>query len=148
MTEERSTPRAPDRVITPGEHAVLVVDDDQAIRRLVSTVLLRKGYTVDTAADGLEAVLKLGVMEFDVIILDLMMPNLDGFTFIETFAQHDPERLRKIVVTSAASIATIRSRTAGLSLRILPKPFDIAQLVAMVEECIRGNDGEGMRDEG
>jgi CheY-like chemotaxis protein len=128
-------------VADPGRHAVLVVDDDLAIRRLVSTLLSRRGYNVDTAADGLEAVLKLGVIDFDVIILDLMMPNLDGFTFIDTFARHEPERLRKIIVTSAASAATIRERTEGLELRVLAKPFDINALMSIVDEVIEASGG-------
>lgn len=133
MSGEASTPAG---AFDPAAHSVLVVDDDNAIRRLVSTVLTRRGYHVDSAADGLEAVLKLGVIDFDVIILDLMMPNLDGFTFIDTFARHDPARLQKVIVTSAASIAAIRQRTDGLTLRLLPKPFDIADLMSMVEACL------------
>jgi len=99
-------------------------------------VLARAGYRVDIAADGLEAVLKLGVNEYDVIVLDLMMPNLDGFTFISTFAKNEPERLRKIIVTSAASPAVIRERMEGVPFRVLPKPFDIGELVTQVRSCI------------
>ncbi len=99
-------------------------------------VLLRQGYRVDVAADGLEAVLKLGVSEYDVIVLDLMMPNLDGFTFLSTLAANDPERLRKVIVTSAASPAIIRERMEGSPFHMLPKPFDIGELVTHVRSCI------------
>ncbi|HEY0159860.1 MAG TPA: response regulator [Thermoanaerobaculia bacterium] len=118
------------------EHGILVVEDDPAIRRLVSMVLARAGYRVDVAADGLEAVLKLGVCEYDVIVLDLMMPNLDGFTFISTFAREEPERLRRIIVTSAASPNVIKERMEGSPFRVLPKPFDISELVSHVRSCI------------
>ena len=118
------------------EHGILVVEDDPAIRRLVSMVLLRAGYRVDVAADGLEAVLKLGVSEYDVIVLDLMMPNLDGFTFLNTFAREEPDRLRKVIVTSAASPNIIRERMEGAPFRLLPKPFDIGELVTHVRSCI------------
>lgn len=99
-------------------------------------VLARQGYRVDTASDGLEAVLKLGVSEYDVIVLDLMMPNLDGFTFLSTFAEHDPARLSKIIVTSAASPAVIRERMQGAPFNVLPKPFDITDLIDRVRTCI------------
>jgi CheY-like chemotaxis protein len=99
-------------------------------------VLEREGYRVEVAADGLEAVLKLGVMEYAVIILDLMMPNLDGFTFLRTFAENEPARLRKVIVTSAASPAVIRERMMGGPFRLLPKPFDIHELVDAVQSCI------------
>ncbi len=118
------------------EHGVLVVEDDPAIRRLVTMVLKRHGYRMEAACDGLEAVLKLGVCDYDVIVLDLMMPNLDGFTFLETIARNQPERLRKVIVTSAASPAVIRERMADGPFQMLPKPFDIHELVNAVQSCI------------
>ena len=118
------------------DSSVLVVEDDAAIRRLVKMVLEREGYRVEVASDGLEAVLKLGVMEYAAIILDLMMPNLDGFVLLETLAVNDPTRLRRIIVTSAASPAVIRERMKGTPFNVLPKPFDIETLVGMVRECL------------
>ena len=112
------------------------MEDDLAIRRLVRMVLERVGYRVEVAADGLEAVLKLGLSDFDVIILDLMMPNLDGFSFIETLAANAPERLRRIIVTSAASPTVIRERMKGRPFDVLPKPFDISELQQRVRACI------------
>ena len=119
------------------DYAVLVVEDDPAIRRLVKLVLRREGYQVEEAADGLEAVLKLGLSDYDVIILDLMMPLVDGFTFLRTFAEHDPGRLQKVIVTSAASPAVIRERMHGEPFGVLPKPFDLSTLLDRVRACIR-----------
>ena len=116
---------------------VLIVEDDPAIRRLETMVLQREGYRVDVAADGVEAVLKLGIAEYDAIILDLMMPNLDGFRFMSTLADQDPERLRSIIITSAASPAVIRDRMRGQPFAVLPKPFDIAELAETVRACIK-----------
>ena len=113
-----------------------MVEDDPAIRRLVTMVLQRNGFHVDAASDGLEAVLKLGLADYEVIVLDLMMPNLDGFTFLNTFAREEPERLRKVIVTSAASPAIIRERMEQDPFKVLPKPFDIGELVATVRACI------------
>ena len=120
----------------PAECAILIVEDDASIRRLVRMVLERLGYSVEVAADGVEAVLKMGLVEFDVIILDLMMPNLDGFAFINTLVENDPERLRRIIVTSAASPAIIRERLAGRPFDFLMKPFDINELSRRVRACI------------
>lgn len=125
---------------SPGESAVLVVDDDAAIRRLVKMVLDRAGYRVEVAADGIEAVLKLGLGEYDVIVLDLMMPMLDGFSFINTFAENDPAQLRKIIVTSAASPAVINERLRTGPFAILPKPFDLTDLLECVRACIAAQD--------
>jgi two-component system, OmpR family, response regulator len=123
-------------VVDNQQHGILVVEDDPAIRRLVSMVLARQGYRVELASDGLEAVLKLGVCDYDVIVLDLMMPNLDGFTFLNTLAENDPNRLRKVIVTSAASPAVIRERMEGSPYYVLPKPFDITELIDRVRTCI------------
>jgi CheY-like chemotaxis protein len=118
------------------QRGVLVVEDDPAIRRLVKMVLQREGYAVEVAIDGLEAVLKLGLADYDVIILDLMMPNLDGFSFINTMAVSDPERLKRIIVTSAASPAVIHERLTSSPFALLPKPFDINTLIQQVESCL------------
>jgi len=128
---------APARVNEVAEQrSILVVEDDPAIRRLVKMVLQREGYELDVAVDGVEAVLKLGLKPYDVIVLDLMMPNLDGFAFMSTLAENDPSRLRSIIVTSAASPTVIRDRMKGQPFDVLPKPFDIQQLVERVRSCI------------
>jgi DNA-binding response OmpR family regulator len=121
----------------PKDCAVLIVEDDLAIRRLVKMVLNREGYQVEVASDGIEAVLKLGVLDYDVIILDLMMPNLDGFSFISTMAEHDPARLKHIIVTSAASPGVIKERMKGKPFMVMPKPFDIEELIANVRACVK-----------
>ena len=120
---------------------VLVVEDDPAIRRLVKMVLEREGYRVEVASDGIEAVLKLGVSDYDVIILDLMMPNLDGFSFMTTMAENDPDRLKRVIVTSAASPGVIRDRMKGTPFELLSKPFDIARLIERVRSCIASQSG-------
>jgi two-component system, OmpR family, response regulator len=123
-------------VVDNQAHGVLVVEDDPAIRRLVSRVLQRQGFNVEQASDGLEAVLKLGLSEYDVIVLDLMMPHLDGFTLLDTLAENDPARLRRVIVTSAASPSVIRERMGSSPFHVLPKPFDITELVERVRTCI------------
>lgn len=115
---------------------VLVVEDEAAIRRLVKMVLEREGYQVETASDGVEAVLKLGLAEYDAIILDLMMPNLDGFAFMKTMSEHDPQRMERIIVTSAASPGVIKERMKGQPFALLPKPFDLGDLVNAVRTCV------------
>jgi DNA-binding response OmpR family regulator len=117
----------------------LVVEDDISIRRLVTTVLRREGLRVDMAADGIEAVLKLGVSQYDVIVLDLMMPNLDGFAFMKTLGENDPSRLQHIIVTSAASPSVVALRMEGQPYAFIPKPFDIGELARCVRLCAEQN---------
>jgi DNA-binding response OmpR family regulator len=115
---------------------ILVVEDDRAIRRLLRMVLQREGYVVQEAADGVEAVLKLGLSDYDVIVLDLMMPNLDGFAFISTLAERDAARLKRIIVTSAASPSVIEGRMRATPFDTVSKPFDLKDLVSRVRACI------------
>ena len=115
---------------------ILIVEDDLAIRRLLKMVLTREGFRVQEAADGAEAVLKLRKQNFDVIILDLMMPNLDGFAFLKSLSETDPARLKRIIVTSAASPNVIRDRLRGKPFDLLPKPFDISEVAQRVRACI------------
>lgn len=117
------------------ECSVLIVEDDSSIRRLVRTVLIRQGYRVEIACDGLEAISKLALADYDVIILDLMMPNLDGFSFMTAMARETPERLKRVIITSAASPAIINERLKGISFDLLPKPFDIHELLSRVKAC-------------
>jgi DNA-binding response OmpR family regulator len=120
----------------PKDCGVLIVEDDLAIRRLVKMVLQREGYQVEVASDGIEAVLKMGLVDYDVIILDLMMPNLDGFSFVSTMAEHNPELLKRVIVTSAASPGVIKERMKGTPFLVMPKPFDIKELIAHVRACV------------
>ena len=104
---------------------------------MVRSILEREGYRVEVASDGIEAVLKLGLSDYDVIVLDLMMPNLDGFSFIEVLSAHDPGRLQKVIVTSAAPPTIIHTRMQGaVPFAVLAKPFDITDLTSGVRSCV------------
>lgn len=116
--------------------SVLVIEDDQSIRKLVRAVLAREGYDVEVAADGVEGVLKLGLADYDVIILDLMMPHLDGFSFVQALQESAPETLERIIVTSAASPSVIKERLKGVRLEVMTKPFEIQALIRKVAACI------------
>lgn len=77
---------------SPGEEAtgaphLLVVEDDPSIQRLLNRYLTKGGYTVKEAADGAEALIRLGSERFDAIISDINMPNLDGLAFLDVLVQ-------------------------------------------------------------
>ena len=67
--------------------SILVVDDDKDIRLLIKRLLEERGYDVTLAEDGVDALLYLGRREFDLIISDILMPNLDGFKLLEMITQ-------------------------------------------------------------
>src|SRR5258708_39041821 len=87
---------------------VLVVDDDPSCRGPLSTVLRANDLTVDEAADGLEALQFMAVNQYAVILLDLMMPRLDGFGVIEALGRAEAGQPRVLVVTGAGRAAAAR----------------------------------------
>src|ERR1043166_2870417 len=84
-----------------GKGRVLVVDDEPAIRALVAKIVERAGFNVDVAADGEEAVRKMEHADYSVIVLDLMMPAMSGYEFVEYLQLRGGKRPSVIVITAA-----------------------------------------------
>ncbi|HYO75889.1 MAG TPA: response regulator transcription factor [Thermoanaerobaculia bacterium] len=110
---------------------VLVVDDEPAIRALVAKIIERAGYSVDTARDGAEAIEKLAVSSYSVMVLDLMMPNVDGYGLIQHLKERGGPR-PAIIVVSAGDSAAFRQLDGAVVHSILRKPFDIDVLGDLV----------------
>src|SRR5436305_6296025 len=87
---------------------VLVVDDDAAIRQMFLTLLRRNGYDVDSAHDGKDGLNRLRGNDYDVIILDLMMPITSGFELLSVMETENPDILQRIIVTTGASRNDLR----------------------------------------
>src|SRR5687767_14335866 len=83
------------------ERRALVVDDDAAIRILVTHVLARRGFTVDTARDGAEAIEKILNHDYEIIALDLLMPRIDGYGVVKYITEHKPDKLSNVIVMTA-----------------------------------------------
>lgn len=114
---------------------ILVVEDDESIRGLVSEVLRDDGYQVREARNGLEALTQISNGLPDLIVLDLMMPVMDGWQFVEQ-CRHRPGCADvPIVVTSAShDLPNTAERLRALGVRTcLAKPFDVDGLLALVE---------------
>lgn len=113
---------------------LLVVDDDDAIRVMVTKILERGGYRVETARDGQEAIEKMEGGAYDGMLLDLMMPRVDGFGVIEYLRRAQPEFLGKVVVMTAFTGAA-RDRVDP-ACALLPKPFDVDELTTLVHRSV------------
>jgi len=114
---------------------VLVVDDDASILRLVATILRRERYDVDTASGGREAISKIALTLYDVIVLDLMMPGVTGLEVLRSFDVRIPH-VRRVVVISAGSALEIARSIDPNVFASLRKPFDYFALVNAVRGCI------------
>ncbi len=120
------------------ERPILVVDDDAKIVRLVRTYLEREGYAVVTAADGPAALDAIETHRPSLVVLDLMLPELDGRAVIRAVRRDDEAAATPIIILSARG--TTIDRIAGLedgADDYLPKPFSPAELVLRVMSILR-----------
>jgi CheY-like chemotaxis protein len=113
---------------------VLVVEDNDTTRQRIAAALQRRGYNVSEATDGLDALRKVTAARFNAIVLDLIMPHVDGWQFRSTQMRH-PELAR--IPTVIVTVQPLRepARYALRSEDIVHKPFDDADLVAAVERA-------------
>jgi CheY-like chemotaxis protein len=118
--------------------AVLVVDDDLALRGLFTTLLGKKGFAVDTAADGRTAFDQIHRHNYSVILLDLMMPEVDGFELLDRIERDSPSLMQKVIVMTGASQRAIQNLDASRVWGLIRKPFDIDNLVSSTLACAEG----------
>jgi len=111
---------------------VLLLDDDPSMQRLVSALLKRGGYRVDTFLTGREAIAAIERDPYDVLLLDLMMPHEGGTTVIRHLRKKNPELLDHALLVTAspdAVVAPLAKEVAG----VVKKPFDSAELLGAVK---------------
>lgn len=106
-----------------GRYRALVVEDDPAIRRLVEKLLARRNVEIDTAHDGREAVEKLRKGRYSVLVLDLMVPELNGFEVID-FLKRENVRV-PVAVVSAVSQQALTQLDLDIVKLVISKPFDV-----------------------
>ena len=114
------------RVSQPEQLKILIVDDDPPIRHLLRAVCRQAGYSCELACDGAEALEKIEASTFDVILLDLMMPRVNGFQVIAALKERE-SRPRVIVITAqgAKQVETLDTTVVHA---VLHKPFDLPSL--------------------
>jgi CheY-like chemotaxis protein len=112
---------------------VLVVDDDAGIRKLLCTVLRGRGLSVDEAGDGQEALDLIETQRYAVILLDLIMPVIDGFAVAEALKRVTP--LPVVLVITGADHSRVESLDATAFHGIVRKPFDADELANVVAAC-------------
>jgi two-component system OmpR family response regulator len=115
---------------------VLVVEDEVKMADLVRRTLEREGYSVDTAANGVDGLWMATENEYDAIVLDVMMPEPDGFEVCRTLRER--ERWAPVLLLTARD--SVDDRVAGLDAGAddyLPKPFSVAELAARLRALVR-----------
>jgi DNA-binding response OmpR family regulator len=114
---------------------ILIVDDKFSVTRLISEYLISKGYDTIEASDGKQALTEARIHHPDLILLDIMMPHMDGFEFVKTFRQ---ESNTPIIFLTARIEETDKVFGLGLGADdYVTKPFSMAELVARIEAVLR-----------
>jgi CheY-like chemotaxis protein len=112
---------------------VLIVDDDASIRALLGSVLRRRDLIVDEAHDGVEALNLLKENSYSVVLLDLLMPKLDGFGVIKDIGSAISTPV--VLVITGADRAVIRQLDPQKIHGVVNKPFDAEDLATLVVAC-------------
>jgi DNA-binding NtrC family response regulator len=114
---------------------VLVVDDDAQTVQLLQSILTQRGLTVDSAADGREALEHLRASRYSVILLDLLMPRVNGFDVLKALKDQVVSSPTVVLVVTGADRNVVEELDADLIHGIVRKPFDVEDLVSLVAAC-------------
>jgi CheY-like chemotaxis protein len=117
------------------EPRALVVDDDEPIRTLLSKIVESAGFDVETAKDGREAIAAIDADGYDIILLDLMMPRVDGYQVLDHLRQEHPDLIPCTIVATAIPERDLRRQSITGVFKVHSKPFDIARLISDLREC-------------
>ena len=121
-------------MVVAERQTVLVVEDDASIREVISDVLEDKGFRVLPAANGSDALQQLDRVRPDVMVLDLLMPVMHGWAFMETYLQKTGGSLIPIVVVSVNPALPRSYNRLGVH-TVVSKPFDVDHLLEAVEQA-------------
>ena len=116
-----------------GKPSVLIVDDEAGIRKLLTTALNENGFSSDSAENGAEAIKKANERYYNLALIDIMLPDINGVELLAKFKPTRP-RTRKIIMTGNPSLQNaVEALNKGADAYIM-KPLDIAKVLATLEE--------------
>ena len=113
---------------------VLVVEDEENIRVLMRRFLSHEGFKVETAMDGQDGIEHLAESQYDVMVLDLMMPRVSGLGVLQYLDNADPEMIRHTVIATAYP-GVAASAELDRVCRVIRKPFELTALLEAIEAC-------------
>jgi len=119
---------------------VLVIDDDARLRGLLARFLTKNGFMVSTAADAAEARRHLAAIQFDILVVDVMMPGESGLAFTHSVRENTAGANRAIPILMLTAMGETRDRIAGLEKGVddyMAKPFEPRELVLRINSILR-----------
>jgi CheY-like chemotaxis protein len=126
---------------------ILVVDDEPSIRMLIKTILQGEGHQISTASNGREALEMVIESVPDLIVLDLMMPEMDGWHFLEELHIRGLRRHTRVVIVSGHyDPQGVSEERRAHAHHVLPKPFDPTSLLELVNDALARDPYELFED--
>jgi DNA-binding response OmpR family regulator len=124
---------------------VLLADDDPALRPLITVICKRLGFVCDSAPDGEVALEMIRAAQYDVVVLDLMMPKVNGYEVIEALREL-PKRPAVIVLTAQGARQTEGVADGNVVHAVVHKPFDLEQFMDLLVETAQAVREERLRN--
>ena len=115
------------------KRTILVVDDDNNVREQARAIFQHAGYDVTTAIDGSEAIKLLTVSDYDVVLLDIAMPKLDGLSVVDELLKSNSAVLAHTYLLSDGDVSLLQELPVS---GVIGKPFDRRVLIAEAKDCI------------
>src|SRR5690349_17984559 len=135
MSEAAVISRGTSPGLVPGQGSVLIIDDEEEIRESLQTLLELEGYEVETAANGEQGLSKLDERPFDLVLLDLALPDRNGIELLPEIRAIDPQ-LSIIMITAYGTVEdAVRAMQSGAN-NFLQKPWDNEKLLADVRAAV------------
>ncbi len=114
---------------------ILVVDDEESLRTVLSSELINEGYEVRTAADGDDAIVEMRNADFDLVLLDIKMPRMNGFEVLKHIKENHA-RSKVVMLTGFADLKNaIESKKLGAD-DFVSKPYDLVDLLTTIERVL------------
>lgn len=108
---------------------------------MVERVLRREHFDVESASDGFEAIEKLSRTDYSTVLLDLMMPRIDGHGVLRFLEHEGPPIKPRVILMTANLHGAVEAMDAEPVVCVMPKPFDIGQLIQQVRRCVLPETG-------
>ena len=114
---------------------VLVVDDNESMREVLTIMLSRRGFRCESATNGTEAMQKVKQSNFDAVITDLRMPEMDGIVLTRELNQHFSD-LPVMIMTAQLDESLVESVVSAGARELLRKPFEISELMTRLHKML------------
>ena len=122
-------------------YKIIVVDDEEATRKLIVDLLSQKGHQCLTANNGLEALDKIMGTKFDAVITDIVMPEMDGIALTKELSKHD-QSLPVMVITGYTEEYSAEMAIASGAREFIKKPFSVSEFLIRFDKMMRDHEGE------